>query len=78
MPAQDTCQPEIIRALQKHGWTITGKPSRFYAALDMPILIDLEAFKANAHIYVEVKCFPRANRSQELHIALGQYIFCAT
>src|SRR5260221_4610023 len=74
MPAHDICQPEIIRALQKDGWNTTGKPARFYAAADMPILIDLEAFKANTHIYVEVKCFPRANRSQELHIAFGQYI----
>jgi hypothetical protein len=40
----------------------------------MPIVIDFEAFKGPTHIFVEVKCFPGANRSQELHIAFGQYI----
>jgi XisH protein len=40
----------------------------------MPIFIDIEAFKVDKHIYVEVKCFPRANRTQELHIAFGQYV----
>jgi hypothetical protein len=40
----------------------------------MPIFIDIEAFKAGTPIFVEVKCFPRAYRIQELHIAFGQYV----
>src|SRR5712691_8924559 len=74
MPAQDTCQPKIIRALEKDGWAVTDKPPGLYAASKMPAFIDLKASKTNTAIYVEVKCFPRANRTQELHIAFGQYL----
>jgi hypothetical protein len=74
MPAQDRCQLQVIHALQREGWTVEDQSSVLYATPDMPVFIDLEAFKANRHNYVEVKCFPRANRTQELHIAFGQYI----
>ena len=74
MPAIDSCQPQVIRALQKAGWTIATKTTALQATSDMPIFIDIEAFKLDARIYVEVKCFPAANRSQELHIAFGQYV----
>lgn len=73
MPAYDICQPTVIRALEKRGWAIIGKPSRFYVGHNMPALIDLEAVKSNLQVFIEVKCFPHANRSQELHIAFGQY-----
>ncbi|MHB8625182.1 MAG: element excision factor XisH family protein [Aggregatilineales bacterium] len=74
MPAQDSCQPQVVHALQKEGWAIVDTSTVLYATPDMPIFIDLEAFKADVHIYIEVKCFPRANRTQELHIAFGQYV----
>lgn len=74
MPALDRCQPEVIRALEKQGWTTNGKAKRIYIVPSMLIVMDFEAFKDGAQIFVETKCFPQANRSQELHIAFGQYL----
>ena len=74
MPAQDSCQPQIVRALEKAGWLVNTKVKAIRSAsiLAHP---DIEAFKdEQLHIIVEVKCFPGANRTQELYIALGQYI----
>jgi hypothetical protein len=76
MPKLDKCHPKVVQALQKDGWTVNPKPKRRTTPnSDMIIHIDLEAWKANTQrIFVEVKCFPKKNKTQELHIALGQYI----
>lgn len=74
MPAQDSCQPQIVRALEKAGWLVSTKVKAIRSAtiLAHP---DIEAIKdGRLHIIVEVKCFPGANRTQELYVALGQYV----
>lgn len=82
MPALDSCQNQIVRALRQDGWTIADKP-KYIADPDTEtfVYIDIEAFRdpngtpSEARtIYVEVKCFPGKNTTQEIYIALGQYL----
>jgi XisH protein len=72
MPAKDSCHDQISRALQKDGWTISPKQPRL--AADIFAYIDIEAHKDERNAFIEVKCFPGANDTQELYIAFGQYI----
>ncbi len=57
MPAEDSCQPEIIVALQKAGWTITDQQIHLKGP-DIFIYIDIEAAQVDRSVYIEVKCFP--------------------
>jgi hypothetical protein len=72
MPPRDSCHDEVSHALQKEGWVIYPKQARFDA--DVLAIIDIEATKDDIKAYVEVKCFPGANTTQEIYIAFGQYI----
>src|ERR1051326_2748151 len=72
MPVIDSCQPEVVAALEKDGWRV-NIPRRLKTE-DLYAHIDLEAESESAHILVEVKCFPGANDTQELYTALGQYL----
>jgi hypothetical protein len=84
MPALDHCHFQIARALQKAGWVVSDKPKYVTdEETDTFIVVDIEALNtANGaqarRIYVEVKCFPGHNPTQELYIALGQYFFHRT
>lgn len=78
MTALDSCEPQIIRALEKAGWRILVKP--------YPIMTDTRSVLADfsaSHLSVgqtknivvmEVKCFlnPKSDLT-ELYSALGQY-----
>jgi hypothetical protein len=72
MPAKDSCHDAISRALQKDGWYINPRQPRLVA--DIFAYIDIEAHKAEQNVFIEVKCFPGANDTQELYIAFGQYV----
>jgi XisH protein len=72
MPVQDSCQPQVIAALQKDGWTITDQQIAFKRP-DLYVFIDLEAKKEDEGAYIEVKCFPGANDTNEFYAAIGQY-----
>ena len=72
MPAKDSCHDEVSHALQKDGWNINPKQPRLVA--DIFAYIDIEAHKDEQDAFIEVKCFPGANDTQELYIAFGQYI----
>jgi hypothetical protein len=81
MPALDECHNEVVHALQKAGWQVNSVPQAI-RDIDkrLVVFIDINAeINSNGsqgrEIYVEVKCFPGNNKKQELHIALGQYIF---
>jgi hypothetical protein len=84
MPALDKCHFQVVRALQKTGWTVSEKPRYVLdEETDTFIFIDVDATQgtngAVVHrIYVEVKCFPGHNASQELYIAFGQYLIYRT
>ncbi|MBX3083925.1 MAG: hypothetical protein KF716_19980 [Anaerolineae bacterium] len=82
MPVLDSCHHQISRALRRDGWTIADKPKYIGdAETEIFVYIDIEAFRdpngsplETRTIYVEVKCFPRKNVTQEIYIALGQYL----
>ena len=79
MPAQDTCQPEVIRALQKDGWTVAEKGPTISVGRRRAF-IDLQAArKVNGSreqiILLEVKCFPdKESTTEALYTAIGQYL----
>jgi hypothetical protein len=79
VPAIDSCQKQVVNALGKDGWTIAPNPP-YLDDQKTAIYIDIEATRPtngsqeDRHIYVEVKCFPGHNATQELYIAFGQYI----
>jgi hypothetical protein len=72
MPKEVICQPQVIVALQKDGWIITAAQIIFRRP-DLYVYIDLEAKKGDVTAYIEVKCFPGANDTNEFYAALGQY-----
>lgn len=78
MPAIDTCEPPILRALQKDGWHIHRKPYTIHAA-GRTILADFSLQRITEDqieeiVVLEVKCFTDpADDLQELYTAIGQY-----
>lgn len=75
MPALDSCQPQVIRALEKAGWKVSPVPHAIRAPKRRyPLLADIRASRGSEEIIiVEVKCFlddPLA----ELYSAIGQYL----
>jgi XisH protein len=83
MPRLDQCHEQVVRALEKEGWTVAKKQFKLYAE-GRQIFIDIRASRGanGAHqqvLLVEVKCFAdRDNTTQELYTALGQYIIYRT
>jgi XisH protein len=79
MPRLDQCHEQVVRALEKEGWTVAKKQLKLYAE-DRQIFIDIRANRGingtrQQILLVEVKCFPdRDSTTQELYTALGQYI----
>jgi hypothetical protein len=72
VPVLDSCHSQIVNALRKDGWNVSPK-SPYILAPDMAIYVDIAARRsANgsgdpAEIYVEVKCLPGHNITQELY-----------
>lgn len=73
MPAEDICHPQVLTALKKDGWSITGQQVYILKG-DHAIYIDTEAAKEPQQVFIEVKCFPENNTSTEFYIAIGQYL----
>ena len=79
MPSFDQCHNQVIRALQKDGWRITGQQVPMKLGRRR-VFIDLRATHgANGSrqelALIEVKCFPDPqNTSQDIYTAIGQYI----
>ncbi len=75
MPVLDTCQPQIIRALEKENWKVSTSP--FLIPLPSRrsrLIADIKASRGDEDIIVaEVKCFER-NIPDELYTAIGQYL----
>jgi hypothetical protein len=79
MPNTDSCEPQVIRALNKIGWSVIKKT--YAIALDKSggfVYADLQMRqKSNPRriMIVEVKCFSdRAARLNEFYRAVGQYV----
>ncbi len=79
MPAIDSCQPQVIRALEKDGWRIETEGRRFRKE-KRAIMIDIRAnYGSNGQsrqiLLAEVKCFANPNEyTRDLYTAIGQYI----
>jgi len=79
MPALDQCHNQIVRALQKDGWSVSNKPYVLYIASQRRVYIDIFAYRqidnnSQRLIIVEAKCF-MDDRSElnDLYTAIGQY-----
>ncbi len=77
MPALDVCHPQVVRALEKTGWSV--KPEPYVLPIDRRhrVYIDIEAqHPAQAGIMViEVKCFQdQSQETADLYGAIGQYL----
>ncbi len=78
MTAIDSCEPQIIRALEKVGWLIVAKPHNI--RLDERYLYaDFKASRVTGNgivsiVVMEVKCFTNPLHDlSELYTAIGQY-----
>src|SRR6185369_6134984 len=76
----DSCHWQVVHALEKDGWTVNPKPTRLVNEISgMIIKVDLRAERnVDQRIFVEVKCYPEENKTQELYISFGQYILYRT
>lgn len=80
MPAIDSCEPPILRALQKDGWHVFGKPHLIYTD-EHHVFADFSLQRVTEDqmqqiVIAEVKCFSNPQDDlQELYTAIGQYIF---
>jgi hypothetical protein len=79
MPAYDQCHDQVIRALQKEGWSIRSQQYKL-AFEGRKLYVDVEAVRGSngtgEHILlVEIKCFADRDRFvSDLYNAIGQYI----
>ncbi|MCU0481845.1 MAG: hypothetical protein MUE54_11655 [Anaerolineae bacterium] len=79
MPAVDTCQPQVIRALEKDGWRINYTHVRLVEGNRL-IMLDIQAsYSANGGsrqiLLAEIKCFANSTEySRDLYVAIGQYL----
>ena len=79
MPAIDSCQPQVIRALEKDGWNVETNSGRFRKD-NRAIVIDIRAnYGSNGQsrqiLLVEVKCFADSSEyTRDLYVAIGQYV----
>lgn len=83
MTALDSCEPQMIRALEKEGWEVFLKPH----TIDTPLRAVFADFSLRRWkdgtletiIVVEVKCFADERQDlNELYRAIGQYQFYRT
>lgn len=80
MPATDSCEPQIIRALEKQGWLILRKhyPIRIGQSR-RAVFADLQLQRRsrgniNRILVVEIKCFTSLKlQLDECYHAIGQY-----
>lgn len=83
MPAIDQCHRQVVRALQKEGWTVLSIPHTLLTPINY-LFIDIEARRLvdadeQIVILVEVKCFHDETRVMEdLYITIGQYLVYRT
>src|SRR5690606_11495586 len=76
--AVDSCEPEVIAALEKQGWRVKAKPL-YLRTGDRQVAADLALSRRHDDheeyiIVVEVKCFPDDSRDlHEFYTAMGQY-----
>ena len=77
MPAQDACEPQIIRALEKAGWQMIARTVPIYLEHKRVVYADLSLQRERQQIIVvEVKCFSEKRPLlDQFYHAVGQYLF---
>jgi hypothetical protein len=78
MPRRDACEPQVIAALNKEGWTLLGQQVYIEISDGSYIFLDLELQRRPSEhlLIVEVKCFPHTDSYQaDFYISLGQYAY---
>ena len=80
MSRLDSCHWEVVRALEKDGWKVDPNPKQLLDEISgMMVRLDLMAEQnEDKRIFVEIKCYPKNNRTQELYISFGQYLLYRT
>ena|GEM_PF-237780 len=83
VPAIDSCEPQVVRALDKADWAVTDRPAPIWIGQGRKfVYADLRLEHRVNHeqaIIVEVKCFPnKRNQLHEFYTALGQYLLYRT
>ena len=79
MPAFDHCHEQVVRALQKDGWTVVQSPASLFTIF-RHAFVDLEMSRGmngrqETGLFVEVKCFPDPdNTTRDLYTSIGQYL----
>jgi hypothetical protein len=79
MPQFDICHQQVVSALQKDGWLIDAEQvvistEKRQGFVDVRAAREVNGTRQQVML-VEVKCFPdRNSTTQELYIAIGQYI----
>jgi hypothetical protein len=79
VPAIDQCQQQVVRALEKDGWTLAASPetvSNIYRTVfvDMKLTRGVNGTR-EVIMLVEVKCFPDPkNTTPDLYASIGQYL----
>jgi hypothetical protein len=83
MPALDSCHENIVRALEKAGWTVEFAPYKLQveqrtAYVNLAVARNMNGSRQQM-LLVEVKCFPDKNSTtRELYTSIGQYlVYCA-
>lgn len=78
MPAIDSCEPQVIRAMEKAGWQVTHQPYPVRISRNEGIIADARlrhTARKRQIIVLEVKCFPENRPTlDEFYRATGQYI----
>lgn len=81
MPATDSCEPQVIRALQKEGWKVLEQHYHIYLGINKgSVYADLLIQKAEKQLLVvEIKCFAdQRSLMDELYHGIGQYLIYRT
>jgi hypothetical protein len=78
MPAIDSCEPQMIRALEKAGWKVTHQPFPVRLSRVEGIIADARLrhkTRKRQIIVLEIKCFPENRPAlDEFYRATGQYL----
>ncbi len=80
MSAKGLYHENVVRALQKDGWTITHDPFRLnaggvYTFVDLGAERLMGAERGNEKIAVEIKSFLSRSKVADLQNAIGQFVF---
>lgn len=77
--AIDSCEPQVLNALRKDGWTILGNERLYFdgrtAIIDVKVVRNFNGSQQEM-LLVEIKCFPDSkNTTSDLYCAFVSILF---